>query len=129
MQYIQRFMIVFGLQSSIFDFITFILLLYFFHADITSFRTGWFTESLITEILILLIIRTRLHIWESRLGRLLLLITLAILLLAMLLPYLPVSSYFELYPLRGGMLAGILLIAVLYLISAEVIKRTVLKEL
>ena len=129
MQYIQRFMIVFGLQSSIFDFITFILLLYFFHADITSFRTGWFTESLITEILILLIIRTRLHIWESRPGRLLLLITLAILLLAMLLPYLPVSSYFELYPLRGGMLAGILLIAVLYLISAEVIKRTVLKEL
>ena len=129
MQYIQRFMIVFGLQSSLFDLITFVLLLYYFHTNIPTFRTGWFTESLITEILILLVIRTRLHTWKSRPGKWLLLITIVILLLAILLPYLPFSGYFELYPLQGSLLAGILLIAGLYLVSAEAIKKPVLKGL
>lgn len=128
-QYIQRFMLVFGLQSSLFDFITFMLLLYYFHADIPTFRTGWFTESLITQTLILLIIRTRLHIWKSRPSKLLLFIAIIILLLAILLSYLPFSPYFELYPLRTNVLSGILIIAGLYLVTAEVIKRFVLKRI
>lgn len=127
MQYIQRFMMVFGLQSFLFDVITFGFLLYYFHANTLSFRSGWFTESLITQVMILLIIRTRFHLWQSRPGKWLLLITTAVVLLAVLLPYLPFSSYFELYPLPGGMLAGILLIAALYLISAEGIKKLVLR--
>jgi hypothetical protein len=49
------------------------------------------------------------------------------LLLAICLPYLPIASYFELYPIPGGMLAGILLIAALYLISAEAMKKLVLQ--
>jgi Mg2+-importing ATPase len=127
MSYIRRFMVVYGLQSSVFDLITFLFLLYYFHAGITSFRTGWFTESLITEILILLIIRTRRRLWKSRPGKWLLRITLVVLLLAICLPYLPIASYFELYPIPGGMLAGILLIAALYLISAEAMKKLVLQ--
>lgn len=125
--YIRRFMVIYGLQSSLFDLITFLFLLYYFHASISSFRTGWFTESLITQILILLIIRTRRRLWKSKPGKWLLRITLVVLLLALCLPYLPVASYFELYPIPGGMLAGILLIAVLYLISAEALKKLVLK--
>jgi Mg2+-importing ATPase len=127
MQYIQRFMLAFGLQSSLFDVATFVLLLVYFHADQFSFRSGWFTESLITEILILFVIRTRLHIWQSRPGRLLLGLTIAILLLAIVLPYLPFAAYFELRPLPLGMLAAILLVVFLYLITAEEIKRLVLK--
>lgn len=128
-QYIQRFMVVFGLQSSLFDFATFLLLLYYFHADVVTFRTGWFTESLITQTLILLIIRTRLHLWESRPGKWLLLAALIIFSITVILPYLPFSGYFELYPLRYGLLIGILLIAGLYLVMAEVIKKWVLKEI
>ena len=127
MQYIQRVMLAFGLQSSLFDVATFVLLLVYFHADQFSFQSGWFTESLITEILILLVIRTRLHIWQSRPGRLLLGLTIAILLLAIVLPYLPFAAYFELRPLPLSMLVAILLVVFLYLITAEGIKRLVLK--
>ena len=129
MAYIQRFMVVFGLQSSIFDVATFALLLYYFHTNTLSFRTAWFTESLITEVLILLVIRTRRNIWHSSPGKWLLLITLAVFVLSVGLPYLPFSAYFGLYPLPCSLLADILLIAVLYLTSAEAIKRFVLKVL
>jgi Mg2+-importing ATPase len=127
MGYIQRFMVVFGLQSSLFDVLTFVVLLRVFRSDIPSFRTAWFTESLITQVLILLVIRTRLDIWKSRPGRLLLIMMLTILLLAVFLSYLPVSRYFELSPLRGGVLSAVLIIAFLYIASAELIKRFVLR--
>lgn len=127
MRYIQRFMIVFGLQSSLFDMLTFLVLLHYFHTDISSFRTAWFTESLITQVLILLVVRTRLRIWKSKPGKWLLLITVILLILAISLSYLPFSRYFELMPLRGGVLAAVLIIAFLYISSAELIKRFVLK--
>ncbi len=57
--FIRRFMLFFGPISSIFDFITFALMLKVFHADATLFRSGWFVESLATQTLVIFVIRTR----------------------------------------------------------------------
>ncbi len=65
-QFIARYMIVFGLVSSIFDLMTFGLLLYVFNVTANEFRTGWFVESLLTELVIALVVRTRRLCFRSR---------------------------------------------------------------
>ena len=70
--FISRYMIVFGLISSIFDFLTFGILLYCFSASENEFRTGWFIESLLTELVIALVVRTRRVCYRSMPGKLLL---------------------------------------------------------
>ena len=66
---IQRFMIVFGLVSSAFDLLTFTLLLRVFHAGAAAFQTSWFVVSLLTELAVLLVLRTRSPAWRSRPAR------------------------------------------------------------
>ena len=56
---IRRFMLIFGTISSFFDFLTFGVLFWFFHANESAFQTGWFLESLATQVLVILIVRTR----------------------------------------------------------------------
>ncbi|HSB55180.1 MAG TPA: magnesium-translocating P-type ATPase, partial [Gemmatimonadales bacterium] len=68
---IGRFMVQFGLLSAAFDFLTFGLLLRVFHALATEFRTAWFIESLLTELVIALVVRTRRPFYRSRPGRVL----------------------------------------------------------
>src|SRR5690606_23502467 len=63
---IRNFMIIFGLESSLFDFFTFGVLLYFFKYNMNAFQSGWFLESVITELLILMIIRTKRPFFKSR---------------------------------------------------------------
>jgi P-type Mg2+ transporter len=129
MPYIWRFMIVFGLQSSIFDFATFGLLLYVFHASPERFRTAWFMESLLTEILILLIIRTRRPFFKSKPSRYLLLAAAFTFVACVIIPYLPFAKAFELYALPLPLLATVLLIVALYILVAEASKRFLLKRL
>ena len=69
MKFLGRFMIEFGLLSSVFDFLTFGLLLWVFAAGPEIFRTGWFVESLLTELVIALVVRTRRPFWRSRPGQ------------------------------------------------------------
>ena len=69
---IQRFMIVFGLISSVFDLLTFAVLLLVFHADEATFQTAWFMISLLTELAVVLVLRTRRPAFRSRPSRLLL---------------------------------------------------------
>lgn len=126
-KYIRRFMIVFGLQSSLFDFVTFVLLLYVFHASPAVFRSGWFMESLLTEILILLIIRTQRPLFRSMPSRTLLIAALFSFCMAILLPYLPFSKMFELTPLPFTLMAGIVTITVIYVIAGELTKRAVMR--
>ena len=66
---LKRFMLVFGSISSAFDFVTFALLLVVFRSSVEVFRTGWFVESLLTEVAIALVLRTRRPMHESRAGR------------------------------------------------------------
>lgn len=129
MKYIKRFMIVFGLQSSIFDFLTFGLLLYVFHTTQEQFRTGWFMESLLTEILILLIIRTRRSFFKSKPSKYLMITSAFTFFASLILPYFPFARVFGLYPLPFNMMVGILSIAALYMLSSEITKRFLFKKL
>ena len=71
-KFIRNYMVLFGLVSSVFDFLTFGTLLFLFHASPEEFRTGWFIESLLTELVIALVVRTRRVFFRSRPGTLLL---------------------------------------------------------
>jgi len=128
-KYIRRFMIVFGLQSSLFDFATFGLLYFYFHAKEEIFRTGWFMESLLSEILILIVLRTRYLFFKSKPSRYLLVASVFTLIACMVIPYLPFAKDFELYPLPLNIFLSIILIIIIYMIFAEVTKRFVMKKL
>ena len=75
--FIRRFMMVFGLASSVCDYLTFGVLLFLLHANTRQFRTGWFMESVISATLIVLVIRTRKPFYQSKPGTFLLIATLA----------------------------------------------------
>ena len=86
---IERFMMVFGPVSSIFDFITFYVLLSIFHAGEGLFQTGWFIESMVTQTLVVFCIRTRRLFFRSKPGEFLTLMNIAAVALAIVLPFLP----------------------------------------
>lgn len=125
---IRRFMIVFGLQSSLFDFATFGLLYYIFLAPVAEFRTAWFMESLLTQILILLVIRTQRPFFKSRPSKYLLWAALFTFFSCISLPYLPFAGIFELYPLPLSLFGCIIAIVALYMLLAEVSKRYLIKR-
>jgi Mg2+-importing ATPase len=119
---IGRFMLVFGAVSSLFDLLTFWLLLKVFRTEAEEFRTGWFLESLLTELAVALVIRTHLPCYKSRPGKWLTLATVAVAAVAVLLPYLPVSHQFGFVPLPPGLLAGLLLLTLTYVLVVELTK-------
>ncbi|MGB3416005.1 MAG: magnesium-translocating P-type ATPase [Mesorhizobium sp.] len=120
---IRRFMIYFGLVSSCFDFVTFGFLLLLMHANAGTFRTGWFVESLLTQLVIVLVIRTHQSFWRSRPSALLAWLTLAVGLLALAIPYLPGSTWFGFAPLPAPIMAGLVAITLIYLAASEATKR------
>jgi Mg2+-importing ATPase len=122
---IRRFMLVFGLTSSVFDLLTFGVLLALVSGDVALFRTGWFTESLLTELLVLLVLRTYKPFWRSRPGRGLWQATVAMIGITLLLPYLPFAGLFDFEPLPGAILAAVILISVLYVAVTEWVKRRI----
>ncbi|MEY3173761.1 MAG: magnesium-translocating P-type ATPase, partial [Planctomycetota bacterium] len=117
-----RFMLVFGAVSSVFDLLTFALLLKGFGTAAEEFRTGWFVESLLTELAVALVIRTHLPCYRSRPGRWLTVTTLLVAVVAVLLPYLPVSSQFGFVRLPPGLLVALLLLTLAYVIVVELTK-------
>jgi len=123
MRFIGRFMVEFGLLSSAFDALTFGTLLLVFSAPLAVFRTGWFVESLLTELLIALVVRTRRPFFRSRPGRLLLALTAVLVLVALILPYVPAASLMGFTPLPPKMLGALCFITASYVLAAEVLKR------
>lgn len=121
MRFIGRFMLEFGLLSSVFDFLTFGSLL-LLHARPELFRSAWFVESLLTEILVALLIRTRRPFYKSRPGRFVLLSTLGVALVAVAVPFLPLADRVGFVPLPGSVLATLLLITLLYAVAVELNK-------
>ena len=93
-RFIRKFMLVFGILSSVFDYLTFGVLLWLLQASPEQFRTGWFQESVISATLIVLVIRSRRPFFQSRPGKYLLAATLVIIGLTMLLPYTPLAPLF-----------------------------------
>jgi len=122
-KFIRDYMVVFGLVSSVFDYLTFAALLYVFRAGAETFRTGWFIESLLTELVIALVVRTRHPFFRSRPSNLLLATTVAVIALTLLLPYLPFSDVFGFVPLSPALLLSIVGITLLYVFAAELAKK------
>ncbi len=120
---IRRFMVYFGLVSSCFDFLTFGFLLMVIHASPETFRTGWFVESLLTQLAIVLVVRTHKSFWRSRPSALLAWLTLAIALLAVAIPYLPGAGWFGFLPLSAPVMSGLIVVTLAYLIASETTKR------
>jgi Mg2+-importing ATPase len=122
-KFIRNYMVLFGLVSSIFDFLTFGTLLYLFRASPEEFRTGWFIESLITELVIALVVRTRHVFFRSRPGTLLLASTLIFIAIALVLPYLPFISVFGFVPLPAPLMLAMLGLTALYVLTTELAKK------
>jgi Mg2+-importing ATPase len=128
MRFISRFMVEFGLLSSIFDLLTFAVLLVGFGAVPELFRTAWFVESLLTELVIALVVRTRRPILHSRPGRLLLGTTAALVPIAFAIPYLPAAGVLGFVPLPPGVVLALVGITALYVVAAEAGKRHFYRE-
>ncbi|CEO91813.1 putative magnesium-translocating P-type ATPase (plasmid) [Sinorhizobium fredii HH103] len=122
-RYVRRFMVSFGLVSSLFDFVTFAALVLLVKAEPATFQTAWFIESLLTELAIVLIVRTRSFFWRSRPGRMLPFLTLTTAIAAVALPYSPFAGYFGFVPLPWPLMTGLLLITVTYLLASELTKH------
>ena len=119
---LRQFMLVFGPISSVFDFLTFFLLLSVFHADETLFHTGWFVESLATQVLVIFIIRTA-HPWQDRPHPALIASSLSALAVAVLLPYLPPAHWLGFVPLPPTLLAALAMLTAAYLALVQGAKR------
>lgn len=120
---IRRFMVVFGLVSSVFDLISFAVLFLVLQAGEATFRTAWFIISLLTELLVVLILRTRHPILQSHPSRLLLLSTLAVAAATMAVPFLGgLSRAFGLVPLTLAETGAIIAIICGYVIATEAAK-------
>jgi len=129
MNFIRNFMMTIGPISSLFDFLTFYLLIVIFDANETLFRTGWFVESIATQVLVIFIIRTRRNPFRSHPNRWLTITSLSIVAIAMLLPFSPMAHYLgftPLQPLFFGVLAGLI---VVYLLTVEYCKQWFYKRL
>lgn len=121
--FIRDYMIIFGLVSSIFDFLTFGTLLFLFRASPEEFRTGWFIESLLTELVIALVVRTRHLFFRSRPSGLLLGSTIIIIGITLVFPYLPFNAIFGFIPLPLPLMLAVIGLTLLYVVSAEIAKK------
>jgi len=119
---IRKFMITFGLVSSIFDYLTFGALLLILHATQDQFRTGWFLESVISASLIVLVIRSRKPFFRSRPSKYLFMATLLVVIVTVILPFTPMSEIFGFTRLSISFHLLVAVIVVLYIVTAEMAK-------
>ncbi len=127
--FIRRFMITFGLLSSVFDYMTFGVLIYVLHAKEKAFQTSWFIESVISAILIVLVVRTKLPFFKSLPGKWLSIATIIILILVLALPFTSLATWFGFARLPIAYYGWMLLIVMFYLASAEIAKRWFYRKL
>lgn len=122
MHAVLRFTLVMGPLSSVFDAATFALLLGVFGAGVETFRTAWFVESILTQILVIFVIRTAASCWRSRPHRFLVMTSLGALAVALILALTPLGHPFGFVALPVPILLSILAIAAGYLVLAEMLK-------
>jgi Mg2+-importing ATPase len=127
--FVRSFMIVFGLVSSAFDFATFAVLRLGFGADATLFRSGWFLESVVTELAVLFVLRTRRPFVRSRPSTLLAGASLGLFLVTLVVLYSPIGSVLDLEPLPPAVLGSLALVTVGYVAATEIAKRAFYRRL
>jgi Mg2+-importing ATPase len=124
---IRNFMLFIGPISSIFDFLTFYVLLHFFHASEAQFHTGWFVESLATQTLVLFVIRTSKNPLCSRPSGPLIATCLAVVAFGLYLPFSPLAHMLGFTPLPTAYFVFVAVATAAYLLLVEVAKRRLLR--
>jgi len=125
---IRKFMIFIGPISSIFDFLTFFILLRVFYAGPVLFHTGWFAESLSTQTLVLFIIRTAGNPLRSRPSIPLTITTLLVVSIGILLPYTPLALPLGFTLLPGLYFLFLIVMTVIYLLLVDLVKRPLMRR-
>ncbi len=125
--FIRKFMIIFGLLSSVFDFLMFGILLFVFHAKEKEFQTAWFIESVISATLIVLVVRTRVPFFKSLPGKYLSIATAIIVVFVLVLPFTPFSVWFDFVKLPFMFYILMSLLVAIYILSAEIVKHAFYK--
>ena len=125
---IRNFMVSVGPISSFFDFLTFYVLLHFFHSTETQFHTGWFVESLATQTLVLFIIRTSKNPFRSRPSNPLIATCLGVVAIGLYLPFSPLARVLGFAPLPGAYFVFLAIATPVYLLLVEAAKRVLLRK-
>ena len=119
---INRYMVIFGIHSSVFDIVTFLTLLYLLNVRESVFQTAWFIESTLSELAILFIIRTHKSFFKSMPHKFLILLSIFALIMTIALPYLPFSADIGFVPLPTIYLLAMLAIVLAYVLTADILK-------
>ena len=128
--FIKKYMIIFGPISSIFDLLTFYILFAVFHFNVSTFQAGWFLESLATQTLVIYIIRTqKIPFLESRPSKYLLLTTLGAVGLGWLLTQKGIGEFFGFSPLPWYAVLTIFILVIIYLFMVEFVKQLFYKKM
>ena len=120
---IRRFMVSFGLLSSVFDLATFATLRLAFDAGAALFRSGWFVESTATELAVMLVLRTGRPFWRSRPGTALLVSSAVVAAITVALPYSPLATPLGLVALPAPVVLALVALTALYVTANELLKR------
>jgi Mg2+-importing ATPase len=123
MHFVRRFMLTLGPVSSLFDFLTFYVLLHVFHAGEALFHTGWFIESIATQVLVIFIIRTRGNPFANRPNVWLVVLSVAVVVIAATLPFTPAGAYLGFVPPPPEFYLVVVGIVLTYLAAVQVAKR------
>jgi len=129
LDYIKKFMITIGPISSIFDFVTFGVLLFIFHASQPFFRTGWFLESLCSQTLVIHIIRTgEVPFIESKPSQFLIFTSIYIVTIGLIIPFIPLGKYFGFVPPPQTYFIALIIIVAIYLFMVQKVKTWFIKK-
>ena len=123
MPMIRNFMLIVGPISSLFDFLTFYVMLVILQAHQDLFRTGWFVESIVTQVLVIFVIRTQRNPFKSLPNHWLTITSLMVVAIAIALPYTSVGRYFGFIPLPLTFFSILLAMGMTYLVMVELVKR------
>jgi Mg2+-importing ATPase len=130
LKFIRKFMIYFGILSSIFDITLILFLLFVFKAEVALFRTAWFLESILSEVIVLFAIRTGKSFFRSKPGTLLLISSILVGIFSIVLTYTAFGAeFFQFVKMPVAILLLIFVILIVYFISAEIFKRYFFKRL
>jgi len=123
MKFIRNFMLIIGPVSSVFDFLTFYIMLAVFHAGEALFHTGWFIESMATQVLVIFIIRTRKNPFRSSPNPWLVVCSLTVVAIAALLPFTPAGAYLGFVAPPAFFFVMLAAILIFYLLAVEGMKQ------
>lgn len=128
MKFIKKFMVLFGITSSVFDYMTFAVLLFIFKADEGLFHTGWMLESIISAMVVMLIVRTARPVLVSKPSNRLLIAIMGVAVVLLAIIYSPINSYLGLIDLPIKALLALLGVSFLYALTAEMLKKSFYKH-